>query len=111
MPQRTRGRTDVVRRTDLAAWLFFFQAEDGIRDYKVTGVQTCALPICVRQAPPHRDQSLRGAALQMLAGGAAVALLGGRKSGGEGKRVDLGGGRIIKKKKTQTTTNPTEEPP
>src|SRR5688500_15416845 len=24
----------------------FFQAEDGIRDYKVTGVQTCALPIC-----------------------------------------------------------------
>src|SRR6266446_9579020 len=28
---------------------FFFQAEDGIRDYKVTGVQTCALPIwCCR---------------------------------------------------------------
>src|SRR5256885_7644121 len=25
---------------------FFFQAEDGIGDYKVTGVQTCALPIC-----------------------------------------------------------------
>src|SRR5256885_10550539 len=25
--------------------MFFFQAEDGIRDYKVTGVQTCALPI------------------------------------------------------------------
>ena len=25
-------------------WFFFFQAEDGIRDYKVTGVQTCALP-------------------------------------------------------------------
>src|SRR2546426_4541818 len=27
---------------------FFFQAEDGIRDYKVTGVQTCALPIWLR---------------------------------------------------------------
>src|SRR5256885_9711678 len=27
------------------ALFFFFQAEDGIRDYKVTGVQTCALPI------------------------------------------------------------------
>src|SRR3989454_6436137 len=27
---------------------FFFQAEDGIRDYKVTGVQTCALPISMR---------------------------------------------------------------
>src|SRR5256885_10926639 len=26
---------------------FFFQAEDGIRDYKVTGVQTCALPILI----------------------------------------------------------------
>src|SRR5207249_5394072 len=26
--------------------LFFFQAEDGIRDRNVTGVQTCALPIC-----------------------------------------------------------------
>src|SRR5256885_12014219 len=29
---------------------FFFQAEDGIRDYKVTGVQTCALPISHAQA-------------------------------------------------------------
>src|SRR5256885_7560503 len=30
---------------DASAPSFFFQAEDGIRDYKVTGVQTCALPI------------------------------------------------------------------
>src|SRR6266850_4797296 len=29
-------------------YFFFFQAEDGIRDYKVTGVQTCALPILRR---------------------------------------------------------------
>src|SRR2546430_10186637 len=29
------------------AGFFFFQAEDGIRDLTVTGVQTCALPICV----------------------------------------------------------------
>src|SRR5256885_3405092 len=29
----------------LSIFFFFFQAEDGIRDYKVTGVQTCALPI------------------------------------------------------------------
>src|SRR5688500_19962775 len=39
----------------------FFQAEDGIRDYKVTGVQTCALPICrqseVGQHPDHRRAS------------------------------------------------------
>ena len=29
---------------------FFFQAEDGIRDYDVTGVQTCALPILINQS-------------------------------------------------------------
>src|SRR2546430_3677507 len=28
-------------------YFFFFQAEDGIRDLTVTGVQTCALPICL----------------------------------------------------------------
>src|SRR2546422_4711481 len=28
-------------------FFFFFQAEDGIRDVAVTGVQTCALPICL----------------------------------------------------------------
>src|SRR3989454_10865275 len=34
--------------------VFFFQAEDGIRDYKVTGVQTCALPISLMAAHlPH----------------------------------------------------------
>src|SRR3712207_9077743 len=31
--------------------MFFFQAEDGIRDIGVTGVQTCALPILVRTIP------------------------------------------------------------
>ena len=29
---------------------FFFQAEDGIRDWSVTGVQTCALPISIAGA-------------------------------------------------------------
>src|SRR5207244_5361817 len=32
---------------------FFFQAEDGIRDDLVTGVQTCALPICHSPAAGH----------------------------------------------------------
>src|SRR2546426_7784498 len=36
----TQFTLPVIRR-----FFFFFQAEDGIRDYKVTGVQTCALPI------------------------------------------------------------------
>src|SRR5688500_20019015 len=34
------------------SYFFFFQAEDGIRDYKVTGVQTCALPIFVSPDGP-----------------------------------------------------------
>src|SRR5256885_3885072 len=34
---------------------FFFQAEDGIRDYKVTGVQTCALPILSRADVSRSD--------------------------------------------------------
>src|SRR5215467_4327542 len=34
---------------------FFFQAEDGIRDYKVTGVQTCALPIYPIIGTTHID--------------------------------------------------------
>src|SRR5690349_22300551 len=40
--------------------LFFFQAEDGIRDLYVTGVQTCALPICsyVQNAVAARNRKL-----------------------------------------------------
>src|SRR6266540_957202 len=34
-------------------FFFFFQAEDGIRDRDVTGVQTCALPICRRAGRPR----------------------------------------------------------
>src|SRR5437762_7462901 len=35
-----------------AVFTFFFQAEDGIRATSVTGVQTCALPICNFSASP-----------------------------------------------------------
>src|SRR5690625_7971507 len=42
---------------------FFFQAEDGIRDGHVTGVQTCALPISVIVQPiVNLDEFLLGAA-------------------------------------------------
>src|SRR5438034_6303728 len=40
-------------------FFFFFQAEDGIRDHCVTGVQTCALPICWT-VPPGRGRSPNG---------------------------------------------------
>src|SRR2546426_1476048 len=36
---------EFIRMLCKTLFFFFFQAEDGIRDYKVTGVQTCALPI------------------------------------------------------------------
>src|SRR5437867_8165851 len=36
-------------------FFFFFQAEDGIRDRTVTGVQTCALPIWARTAMENND--------------------------------------------------------
>src|SRR2546422_6874945 len=43
------ARGDTTRRAvavdDMHTCFFFFQAEDGIRDVAVTGVQTCALPI------------------------------------------------------------------
>src|SRR5690606_40682674 len=38
-------------------FFFFFQAEDGIRDFHVTGVQTCALPI---SALFRRIEALQG---------------------------------------------------
>src|SRR5256885_10738670 len=37
----------MTRDSDMRYFFFFFQAEDGIRVYKVTGVQTCALPIFI----------------------------------------------------------------
>src|SRR2546430_7105194 len=46
--------------------VFFFQAEDGIRDLTVTGVQTCALPISVAQC-------LRSVAVYLPSGAAAVS--------------------------------------
>src|SRR6267154_3195558 len=42
---------------------FFFQAEDGIRDGRVTGVQTCALPICL---PRQTRERLAPDALDVL---------------------------------------------
>src|SRR2546429_33539 len=62
MTQIRRVRTQVASLRDNRAYLwlalaigfFFFQAEDGIRDVAVTGVQTCALPIL-----PGRGQRAR----------------------------------------------------
>src|SRR2546427_13284577 len=91
---------------------FFFQAEDGIRDLTVTGVQTCALPIWRRRwGSRSRSAERRQAGAGLLAPGQAAqapaadmaALAAGVHIRSEerrvGKSVDLGGRRIIKKKK------------
>src|SRR2546429_6060580 len=95
---------------------FFFQAEDGIRDVAVTGVQTCALPILLTLVL-RRASSPMALATRWSSGGsnmAARAMPSGkmvrpwtpwrasapmwqadRESVVEGKRVDLGGCRVL----------------
>src|SRR5216684_6116322 len=51
-------------------FIFFVQAEDGIRDVAVTGVQTCALPIC-RHPGTSRGPCARGPRPRTGRGGAA----------------------------------------
>src|SRR5690606_40086351 len=67
------------------SFLFFFQAEDGIRAFHVTGVQTCALPILrLRVALPVDLRDL----LEV----ARLAVLGhlvGNRLGGRGRRLGL----------------------
>src|SRR6266496_4868266 len=85
----------------LVVFFFFFQAEDGIRDLYVTGVQTCALPIWsarVVYRPSPRDRAILVP---------AEAYSSDRRSEERrvGKSVDLGGCRIIKKKKKKKKRN------
>src|SRR3712207_8816425 len=63
--------------------LFFFQAEDGIRDIGVTGVQTCALPISVELIAGRRRWRWVGLGgwrrwRRLKAGSPELAVLGGR---------------------------------
>src|SRR5688572_33014719 len=85
---------------------FFFQAEDGIRDLTVTGVQTCALPIW--------NSCPGGAALGQEFPARLIRIVtsppGGnndftdRKSVVQGKSVDLGGCRNNKKNHSLSMT-------
>src|SRR2546427_12877517 len=54
---------DIVVSAFADVCFFFFQAEDGIRDLTVTGVQTCALPIC---DPLYLSTSSRASTTRML---------------------------------------------
>src|SRR3712207_7064820 len=70
--------------------IFFFQAEDGIRDIGVTGVQTCALPIC-HQGRAHRED-LRGLPSKQPGGYVRRSILDARPRGLHGLDTNLLGG-------------------
>src|SRR5258706_14838186 len=88
----------------LISSFFFFQAEDGIRDWSVTGVQTCALPISLSLAlmywPWPMSSPTPWARLSEGEQSAGSRLVPRSEERRVGKSVDLGGRRIIKKKKT-----------
>src|SRR5215813_14739755 len=63
--------------------LFFFQAEDGIRDADVTGVQTCALPIYLQRLVP----ACAAGALGGRSAGLTRRTLARRRDGSEERRV------------------------
>src|SRR5688572_33355166 len=62
----------------MSRFFFFFQAEDGIRDLTVTGVQTCALPIFDVAPYRHEARAVRTPAVGLV--GQAIG------DGGEGYR-------------------------
>src|SRR5690349_21669269 len=64
-----------LERTRTAVQEFFFQAEDGIRDLYVTGVQTCALPICLQGRQARGRRMGAGARLVRQLADRAAALL------------------------------------
>src|SRR2546429_7016327 len=69
---------------------FFFQAEDGIRDVAVTGVQTCALPIC-RRVSGVRLRWHGRAAVQDRGGDSQVPEVRTRSPGRGGDAGGVGG--------------------
>src|SRR2546430_5193737 len=75
----------VSQSIDLFWFFFFFQAEDGIRDLTVTGVQTCALPIWVFYGRNERREASRSGEMRLYSQkdvdkkalkGARIAILG-----------------------------------
>src|SRR5207244_8769804 len=77
--------------------VFFFQAEDGIRDDLVTGVQTCALPICDaaavqrRRLPARADERHRGVDVRIVADDLGDLLLQRSEERRVGKECRSGG--------------------
>src|SRR5690606_39848511 len=94
-------------------YYFFFQAEDGIRDFHVTGVQTCALPICagVQLGQLQEQQRVLGGTRQVVEQrlGALVAGLAGWQAQLDqtllGKQRQAGAGFIQDRKSTRLNSS------
>src|SRR5438132_8498319 len=76
---------------ELQKHFFFFQAEDGIRDHCVTGVQTCALPISSARARARVSASLTFIAFRFGMGDSSLE--GSRHSAVSRSRLRRAGGR------------------
>src|SRR2546429_4345193 len=74
---------------------FFFQAEDGIRDVAVTGVQTCALPICPPASVRSNSSSICAARVRASRRDRQI----GRASCRERGEISVGAVSLKKKKK------------
>src|SRR5437763_13483471 len=81
----------------LFSFFFFFQAEDGIRDTSVTGVQTCALPIF--QIVFNLLQTLAGAGRKQVSCQTPVTQEIGRASCRERVEISVVAGAVKKKKR------------
>src|SRR5437763_14117649 len=96
--------------------LFFFQAEDGIRDTSVTGVQTCALPIldaiCRRAAQPVRVGPYAWLAwvppsgLVVIAENIRAQVKIGRASCRERVEISVGAGSLRRKAQSKEVERP-----
>src|SRR5437016_7198634 len=82
----------------LTCRLFFFQAEDGIRDWSVTGVQTCALPIL------HADEDRQG--VLTTPSDVGLVLPEGAKDSDRGER-----GVVVRREEARRDRQPAGEAP
>src|SRR3989440_7264307 len=72
----------------LLCFFFFFQAEDGIRDLIVTGVQTCALPICRARGSRRNPCRGRGRRSRWRSSFGGERAGGGRRAIGQRRGLD-----------------------
>src|SRR2546430_1884039 len=91
-----------MARQSVYLYFFFFQAEDGIRDLTVTGVQTCALPIAAYPGP--RTRASDGHSLPMSTSCQVLDAIGNTPLVELRRVVPAGSARIIAKRESANPT-------